>query len=286
MGGGNGALLLPHGNRNERVGDMAVYIPIRPKWNPRGVVVNYVCHNQLCVRSWPRGYRDAKTAAQRQQRDKMAQVCNVLPHVKSLLSLGYSPLAKRNGRRVGGYQMAVSRALREWFTPTPQGDALDCARLQLTDGIRQLPQGLHAQRHGNKLHVSWGASLAWSKPRLLLAAREPKADQWLSVAIPLEGKNTAIEAQLPKAWKGKRIEIWIAFVGEGKGARTATYHAGVAAPQKPTNPSTTSLPHKPTVSTSLRRQPAGHQNGGMPSPAQMARGSGNQPGGQQPTSSG
>lgn len=276
MGGGNGALALPHGNRNERVRDMAVYIPIRPKWNPRGVVVNYVCHNQLCVRSWPRGYRDANTAAQRQQRDKMAQVCNVLPHVKSLLSLGYSPLAKRNGRRVGGYQMAVSRALREWFTSTPQGDALDCARLQLTEGIRQLPQGLHALRHENKLHVSWGAALAWSKPRLLLAAREPKTDQWLSVAIPLEGEKTAIEAQLPKAWKGKRIEIWVAFVGEGKGARTATHHAWVAASKGPIPPATTKLPRKPTASTSLRRQPDGHQNGGMPSPAQMARGIGSQ----------
>lgn len=212
---------------------MAVYIPIRPKWNPRGVVVNYVCHNQLCVRSWPQGYRDAKTAAQRQQRDKMAQVCNVLPHVKSLLSLGYSPLAKRNGRRVGGYQMAVSRALRGWFTSTPQGDALDCARLQLTDGVSPLPEGLRMERRSGKLIVSWGAALPWNALRLLLAAREAKANQWIAVPVVVGKGSRGVGVRLPKAWRGKRIEVWVAFVGDGQRVKTKTLHATLGARTTP-----------------------------------------------------
>ena len=61
---------------------MAVYVPLRPKWNPRGVVVNYVSGGQLCVRSWPKGYRDARTESQQRQRGRMARVCEVLPFVK------------------------------------------------------------------------------------------------------------------------------------------------------------------------------------------------------------
>ena len=110
---------------------MAVYVPVRPRWNPRGVVVNYVSRGRLLVRGWPRGYRDANTAEQRRQRGKMARVCEMLPYLKSLLMEGYAPLVKRSGRRVSGYHVAVGAALREWFVPTPQGDELDCASIRL-----------------------------------------------------------------------------------------------------------------------------------------------------------
>lgn len=212
---------------------MAVYIPIRPRWNPRGVVVNYVCRGQLCVRSWPKGYRDANTAAQRRQRGRMAQVCAVLPHVKELLTAGYASVTKRNGRRVGGYHAAVSTALREWFVPTPQGDRLDCARLQLTDGVHALPEGLRMERRNGKLIVSWGAALPWNAPRLLLAAQEAKANQWIAVPVVVEKGSCGVGVRLPKAWRGKRIEVWVAFVGDGQRVKTKTLHATLGARMTP-----------------------------------------------------
>ena len=212
---------------------MAVYIPIRPRWNPRGVVVNYVCRGQLCVRSWPKGYRDAKTAAQCRQRGRMAQVCAALPHVKELLTVGYAAVTKRNGRRVGGYHAAVSTALREWFVVTPQGDRLDCARLQLTDGVLALPEGLRMERRSGKLIVSWGTALPWSAPRLLLAAREAKTNQWIAVPVVVGKGSRGVEVRLPKAWRGKGIEVWLAFVGDGQRVKTKTLHATLGAHTTP-----------------------------------------------------
>lgn len=227
---------------------MAVYIPIRPKWNPRGVVVNYVSWGQLCVRSWPRGYRDANTATQRRQRGKMAQVCCVLPHVKNLLAEGFSPLAKRNGRKIGSYHMAVSTALREWFIATPHGDELDCARLQLTDGVRPLPDGLLAARRSGTLRIAWNAPLRWSAPKLLLAIREPRTNQWVSTPIALDRNETNITAHLPKAWKGKETEIWIAFVGRGQGVKTKTLHLKISAPATVSTTPSPKHPCSPTPS--------------------------------------
>ena len=232
---------------------MAVYIPIRPRWNPRGVVVNYVCRGQLCLRSWPKGYRDANSAAQRRQRGRMAQVCAVLPHVKELLTAGYASVTKRNGRRVGGYHAAVSTALREWFVPTPQGDRLDCARLQLTDGVHALPEGLRIERRNGKLIVSWSAALPWNAPRLLLAAREAKTNQWIAAPEVVEKGSSGVGVRLPKAWRGKGIEVWVAFVGDAQRVKTKTLHATLGAR---TTPAPTHSPTPPNQGgQSVRSRP-------------------------------
>ena len=232
---------------------MAVYIPIRPRWNPRGVVVNYVCRSQLCLRSWPKGYRDAKTAAQRRQRGKMAQVCAVLPHVKELLTAGYASVTKRNGRRVGGYHAAVSTALREWFVSTPQGDRIDCARLQLTDGVRALPEGLRMERRNGKLIVSWAAALPWNASRLLLATREAKTNQWIAVPVVVGKGLRGVGVRLPKAWRSKRIEVWVAYVGDAQRVKTKTLHATLRAR---TTPAPTPFPTPPSQGgQSVRSRP-------------------------------
>lgn len=208
---------------------MAVYIPIRPKWNPRGVVVNYVSQGQLCVRSWPRGYSDANTATQRRQRGRMAQVCNVLPYIKNLLAIGYSPQIKRNGRKVGSYHLAVSTALREWFAASPHGDELDCARIRLTDGVRKLPAELAFGREGGKLRLAWAKPLPRKGWKLLLAARQKGLGQWVGVVQELCDGVAAVEVELPEAWKGKAVEVWVAFVGDGGRVKTATRHAALPA---------------------------------------------------------
>ena len=189
--------------------------------------MNYVFKNQLCVRSWPKGYLDANTATQRCQRGKMAQVCQVLPRIKNLLAAGYAPLVKRNGRRVGSYHMAVSTALREWFAPSPGGDRLNCARLQLTDGIQPLPIGLRAARHKGMLCIAWHAPLRWHGAKLLLAVRNPMGNQWIALPITLKDGATSTATHLPKAWQGATVEVWIAFAGRGKWAKTKTFHATI-----------------------------------------------------------
>lgn len=186
--------------------------------------MNYVSRGQLCVRSWPRGYRDANTATQRRQRGRMAQVCNVLSYIKNLLAIGYSPRIKRNGRTVGSYHVAVSTALREWFAATPQGDALDCARLQLTDGMRPLPVGLRIERGSETLRIAWGMALQWNAAKLLLAVQEPIANQWISVPISLEKGAREVTVRLPAAWRGREVEVWIAFAGKGNRAKSKTHH--------------------------------------------------------------
>lgn len=217
---------------------MAVYIPIRPKWNPRGVVVNYVACGQLCVRSWPSHYHDANTAAQQRQRSRMTQVCNALPFVKKLLTLGYSPRTKRNGRTVGSYHAAVSAALRSWFTQTPQGDTLDLSRMRLTDGIHVPPKGLSVKRIQQNLEVSWASALPWKRASILLAAREVASNQWVSLSCQPEQGATSVTIQLPPAWKGETVETWVAFVGNHGRLKTKTRYKKIA-PSRSTVATTT-----------------------------------------------
>ena len=201
---------------------MAVYIPIRPRWNPRGVVVNYVFRDRLCVRGWPKGYHDANTPEQQRQRGKMAQACGVLPYLKALLMEGYTPIVKRNGRKVSSYHVAVGVALREWFVQTAQGFRFDPARIRLTDGVGQLPAGLEIGRSGGALRVSLGAPLPWGEKKLLLAVRCQKESQWVSGVLRLNAWEERIEMELPEAWRGQGVEVWVAFVGNGGRSKTAT----------------------------------------------------------------
>lgn len=204
---------------------MAVYVPIRPRWNPRGVAINYVSRGQLCVRSWPKGYRDANTAAQRRQRSKMAQVCRVLPHLKMLLAEGYSPQTRRNGRKVGSYHAAVATALREWFEDGMHGPQLDTSRLRLTDGVAALPEGLAIARLKGTLRVSWRSALRWQGAKLLIAVHRPKGKEWVCRVIPLAASATGTTVRLPATWCKETIEAWGAFVGNGGRIRTQTHHA-------------------------------------------------------------
>lgn len=218
---------------------MAVYVPLRPRWNPRGVVVNYVSGGQLCVRSWPKGYRDARTESQQRQRGRMARVCEVLPFVKGLIGEGYSPLVKRNGRHVGAYHCAVSTALREWFIASPGGEAMRLERMRLTDGVRALPEGLEVRRAHDALLVSWNSGLRWAQPRLLLAAREPAANAWVSLLVPVGENVTRVAVRLPPEWAAKAVEVWVAFVGDARRAKSLTRYcmlSPVAVPQLPLPP--------------------------------------------------
>ena len=204
---------------------MAVYIPIRPRWNPRGVVVNYVFRDRLCVRGWPKGYHDANTPAQQRQRGKMAQACGVLPYLKALLMEGYTPIVKRNGRKVSSYHVAVGVALREWVVQTAQGFRFDPTRIRLTDGVGQLPAGLAIGRSRGALCVSLGAPLPWGEKKLLLAVRCQKESQWVSGVLGLNAGEKRVEMELPEAWRGRGVEVWVAFVGNGGRSKTATRHA-------------------------------------------------------------
>ena len=201
-------------------------------------MVNYVSQGQLCVRSWPRGYRDANTATQRRQRGRMAQVCNALPFVKELLALGYSPRTKRNGRTVGSYHAVVSTALRSWFIQTPQGDTLDLSRIRLTDGVHVPPKGLSVKRIGRDLQIAWAYAIPWQGVSILLAAREVASNQWVSLPCQPEQGATSVTIQLPPAWKGKTVETWVAFVGNNGRLKTKTHYEKIA-PRRSTVATTT-----------------------------------------------
>lgn len=203
---------------------MAVYVPIRPRWNPRGVIINYVSRGQLCARSWPKGYRDANTPAQRRQRSKMAQVCRVLPLLKVLLAEGYTPQTRRNGRKVGSYHGAVATALREWFEDSMHGPQLATSRLRLTDGVASLPEGLVIARLKGSLRVSWRNALRWQGAKLLIAIHGPKGEEWVCRVIPLTAGATGATVRLPATWRKGAIEAWGAFVGNGGQIRTQTHH--------------------------------------------------------------
>lgn len=208
---------------------MAVYVPVRPRWNPRGEVVSYVSRGQLVARGWPKGYRDANTLEQQRQRRRMVQICNVLPYLKGVLAEGYAPSVKRNGRCVSGYHAAVGAALRGWFARTPGGERFDYARIRLTDGSRALPAGLTLARGRGVVRVAWGAGLPWGGRRLLLAMRQESLGQWVSVSVALGDGATEVAVRTLAAWEGREVEVWVAFVGENGRVRTLTHRTVLGA---------------------------------------------------------
>lgn len=218
---------------------MAMYIPVRPHWNPRGEVVNYVSRGRLCARGWPTAYRDANTPKQREQRGKMAQACDVLPFIKSLLAEGYSAVHKRNGRRVGAYHTAVSVALREWFAATPEGPRLDTAKIRLTDGVSRLPAELTAAREGNKLEIAWRPTTRWRGAKLLVAVRRAKSQEWACAKVAVADGSALASFALPPQWAKGTVEIWVAFVGNGDRVKTQTMHLALP-------PSATLTPPSPS----------------------------------------
>ena len=191
---------------------MAIYVPVRPRWNPRGEVVSYVSHGQLMARGWPKGYRDANTLEQQRQRGRMVQVCNVLPYLKGVLAEGFAPSVKRNGRCVSGYHAAVG-----------------AARIRLTDGSRALPAGLTLARGRGVVRVAWGAGLPWGGRRLLLAMRQESLGQWVCVSVALGDGATEVAVRTLAAWEGREVEVWVAFVGENGRVRTLTHRAVLGA---------------------------------------------------------
>ena len=203
---------------------MAHYQAVRPVWYPRGIAVHYVMNNQLYVRGWPSHYRDANTAAQREQRGKMRQVCLVLPYLKKLLAEGYTPQQKANGRCVGSYHVAVAKALREWFIATPTGPTFLPSAIQLTEATRPIPGGMAASRQQDRVALTLGAALPWTSPKLLLAARCSATHEWIAEVVPMDGA-TSLSLTLPRGWSAHRIELWTAFVGENQRARSRTIYS-------------------------------------------------------------
>lgn len=217
--------------------------------------MHYVMNDRLYVRGWPSHYRDANTPTQRAQRGKMAQVCRVLPHLKTLFSEGYKPLQKRNGRRIGSYHVAVSTALREWFVNSPGGARLDTSKLQLTEGIHALPRQLSAERAPGGVLIQWGKALSWRSPKLLLAARNADSDEWLTCTANIEGLYTLC-ATLPDSWRHCKVDIWIAFAADSQRVLTATRYASLGpAPASPTGGLHT--PSSPPTVTPTAAPPSG-----------------------------
>lgn len=231
---------------------MAQYQAVRPLWTPRGEAVHYVMNNHLYVRGWPSRYRDANTQTQRKQRGKMAQVCQVLPHLKSLLAEGYRPLQKANGRRIASYHVAVSTALREWFVDSPTGPALDTSKIELTQGVRALPHKLATDRTRNGILIHWAKRPLWAGPRLLLAVKNTHSDEWVTHAMGI-GHATSLLATLPDSWSDCKVEIFVAFVGDSQRVCTRT-HAVTLLPTAtssavtiPTGPSHASVSLQPAL---------------------------------------
>lgn len=154
----------------------------------------------------------------------MAQVCSVLPFLKELFAEGYSPVIKRNGRKVGSYHLAVATALREWFDKTPRGDTFNASKIRLTDGARALPAGLSLERAGRELRVAWREDRRGSGGRLLFAARAVAVNQWICTPVPLEKGVASLLLRLPAAWAREEVEVWVAFVSVGGRAKSQTLY--------------------------------------------------------------
>lgn len=176
----------------------------------------------------------------------MAQVCQVLPHLKALFAEGYKPLQKRNGRRIGSYHVAVSTALQAWFVNSPNGLRLDTSKMQLTEGGHALPRQLTAARAPSGVLIRWAKALPWRNPKMLLAARNTDADEWLSCTADVAGLSTLLAA-LPDSWRRDKVDIWIAFAADSQRVLSATRYATLPPTSAPPSGGLPTPPSLPSV---------------------------------------
>lgn len=203
---------------------MGYYKLQRPAWNPRGQEVKYIVKGRVLTRGWPKAYRDARSEKQLGQRSKTEQLNGIFPKLKSLLSMGYERGEKPNGRKIGSYQMAFGRALRECFLSIGSGWQLNLAQLQLTDGGALLPKQLTIDRVGDLLSVTWERLANEKEQTLLFAAKTHGKNDWITKIITISPNSSRVAIELPNAWRNERLETWCAFLTVGSTLKSTTHY--------------------------------------------------------------
>ena len=187
---------------------MAIAIPHRPRYRDRGLPIYYLVHGRMILRSRPHEVRDPRTPAQLRQRLRL--------RVASTFLKGFQPM--------GAYQQALGHLMRNALVETPDGFAVDTARVQLAEG-RTNPLGtIRATRTGGRLRVVWSNPLPSGCQQLLVGVWSRGHAQSLCQCIESSPGEQSVTLSLPSGWATDTLDVWVAPWGPSARARYESQH--------------------------------------------------------------
>ena len=227
---------------------MALITLVRPRYRSRGVVSLYLTRGQIVARAWRRPGPDPKTARQLAQRARMTCTSGFLKHFATIVSRGYQPGSKPNGRAVGAYQMALSRVMLKHTLYNRGRWSIDYTSVQLAQG-RPFPlRGLAIKRKAGRLDLRWHGGAPSAAHLLRVALYDPKRGESYVLTVPLPPGSTTAVMKLPQGWSARPLHAWL-LLEDSQGNIPYTSH--YAPLMGPVTSTTTSLPGGTTTATSV-----------------------------------
>jgi hypothetical protein len=141
-----------------------------------------------------------------------------------MVAQGFSPELQENFRKVGAYQQALGHLMRNALVETPDGFAVDTARVQLAEG-RTNPLGtIRATRTGGRLRVVWSNPLPSGCQQLLVGVWSRGHAQPLCQCIESSPGEQSVTLSLPSGWATDTLDVWVAPWGPSARARYESQH--------------------------------------------------------------
>lgn len=203
---------------------MAIAIPHRPRYRDRGLPIYYLVDGRMILRSRPHEVHDPRTPAQLRQRLRLRVASTFLKGFQPMVAQGFSPEIQENFRKVGAYQQALGHLMRNALVETPDGFAVDMARVQLAEG-RTNPLGtIRAARAGGRLRVAWSNPLPRGCQQMLVGVWSRGHAQPLCQCIEISPGEQSVTLSLPSGWATDTLDVWVAPWGPGARARYESQH--------------------------------------------------------------
>ena len=223
---------------------MAIAIPHKPRYRDRTLPIYYLVGDRMLLRRRPASVHDPRTPAQLRQRLRLRVASRFLKGFRPMVAEGFAPEELDNLRRVGAYQQALSRLMRGALVETPEGVAIDAARVLLSEGYGAPLGAVRARAVGGTLRLAWEEDLPKGGGALLVGVWHRGLEQAQCHRLAVAPGARAASIPLPAGWGEGTLDVWVAPHGAGKRGRYDSAHC-VAAPAPSATRHATSLQTPP-----------------------------------------
>ena len=234
---------------------MAIAIPHKPRYRDRTLPIYYLVGDRMLLRRRPASVHDPRTPAQLRQRLRLRVASRFLKGFRPMVAEGFAPEELDNLRRVGAYQQALSRLMRGALVETPEGVAIDAARVLLSEGYGAPLGAVRARVAGGALRLAWEEDLPKGCGTLLVGVWHRGLEQAQCHRLEVAPGARAASLPLPAGWGEGTLDVWVAPHGAGKRGRYDSAHC-VAAPATTTTAGSATLQTAPAPSATPQTAPA------------------------------
>ena len=223
---------------------MAIAIPHKPRYRDRTLPIYYLVGDRMLLRRRPASVHDPRTPAQLRQRLRLRVASRFLKGFRPMVAEGFAPEELDNLRRVGAYQQALGRLMRGALVETPEGVAIDAARVLLSEGYGAPLGAVRARAVGGALRLAWEEDLPKGCDTLLVGVWHRGLEQAQCHRLAVAPGARAASLPLPAGWGEGTLDVWVAPHGAGKRGRYDSAHC-VAAPATTTTAGSATLQTPP-----------------------------------------